>query len=282
MGHINCKSASIIIALTLLLTFVVATPIKAGDPDKTVGGIDVSHYVCVTDDHLVVDLDNDAATESGGTLFYDKDKTVNFEKLRAECEEAEEELDINLTLEPVRQTRIEGYVYEFHLDPSAPGGWRGVPSQSVPVVASGPGFEIFWGSEKDGFFYFDNLGAGPVTFNLRLPPDAHAINPNVTITTDGFADVSSGVYLAFYRGDMSPPDIEAIAAPNGAPLPPANFTFDNPDGGDYSLNDLTGMPSVGGVLPQQPSTYAIALAVIVLIALPVAGVLKLRRTRLEN
>lgn len=274
------KSAGIIVAVALLLATVLATPALAGDPDKTVGGIDVNHYVCAAENHLVVDLDSDAATESDGTLFFDRTKTVNLEELKEECEEAEEALDINLTVEPVRQTRIEGYVYEFHPDPSATGGWRGAPSRDVPVIASGPGFEIFWGSEDDGFFYFDNLGAGPVTLNLRLPPDAHPINPNVTVVTDGFAEITSGVYLGFYRGDMPPPDTAAILAPNGAPLPPANFTFDiTEEGGDVSLTNLTGMPSVGGVLSPRQSLYITALAIVLLIVLPVAGVLKLRRTR---
>lgn len=282
MAQFYHRPIGIMVAVALFLFLVFASLARAGDPDQTVGGIDVNHYVCADDNHLVVDLENDAATFSGDTLFFDRSKTVNLEKLIAECKEAEEELDINLTIEPVRQTRIEGIVYEFHPDPSAPGGWRGVPSRDVPVVASGPGFEIFWGSEKDGFFYFDNLGAGPVTFNLRLPPDAHPINPNITVITDGFADISSGVYLGFYRGDMPPPDITAIVTPLGIPLPPANFTFENEEGGDFSLSDLTGMPSVGGVLPQRPSIYTIALALIIVIILPVAGFLKVRRTRPEN
>jgi hypothetical protein len=279
MTQFRNKSAGIIVALALSLTFVFAPPVIAGDPDKTIGGIDVNHYVCAADDHKVVDLDSDAVSDEGGTLFFDPDKTVDLEKLKGECEEAEEALDINLSVELVRQTRIEGYVYEFHPDPAAPGGWRGVPSSDVLVIASGPGFEIFWASEKDGFFYFDNLGAGPVTFNLRLPPDAHSINPNVTVVTDGFADVTSGVYLAFYRGDMSPPDVSVIVAPNGVPLPPANFTFEAVEGGDHDLSNLTGMPSVGGVLPSRQSIYITALAFVLLIILPAAGVLKLRRTR---
>lgn len=281
MTHLYNRFLGLGVALAFLLTFVMANPAYAGDPDKTVGGIDVNHYVCVTDDHLVVDLDNDAATESNGTLYYDRTKTVNFEKLKEECKEAEEFFDINLSLEPVRQTRIEGYVYEFHPDPSAPGGWRGVASRDVPVVASGPGFEIFWGSEDNGFFYFDYLGAGPITFNLRLPPDAHQINPNVTIITDGFADVTSGIYLGFYRGEMPPPDLTTISAPDGVPLPPANFTFDLTEEEDASLANVTGMPSVGGVLPRETSIFSIALAVILLIALPLAGAVRIRRSRSE-
>jgi hypothetical protein len=151
----------------------------------------------------------------------------------------------------------------------------------VPVVISGPGFEVAKGSDKDGSFYFDNLGAGPVTFNLRLPPDAHPINPNVTVVTNGFFNTTSGIYLAFYRGDVAP-DIETIITPDGVPLPPANFTFEDLEGSNDFLNDLTGMPNVGGVLPRQTSIFSTILAVIVLIALPIAGVLKLRRSRSDN
>jgi hypothetical protein len=280
MRRFYCKSSGIIVAVALFLTTFVATPVLAGDPDKTVGGIDVNHYVCAADNHLVVDVEHDAVTNVGGFLFFDEDKDVDLDKLKSECKDAEEELDENLTVEPVRQTRIEGYVYEFHVDPSATGGWRGVASNSVPVVASGPGFEIFWVSEKNGFFSFQNLGAGPVTFNLRLPPDAHPINPNVTVVTDGFASITSGVYLAFYRGDMPPPDVAGILAPDGAPLPPANFIFDTTEeGGNTSLANLTGMPNVGGVLPPQQSIYTIGLAVVLLVILPLAGLIKLRRIR---
>lgn len=284
MAHFYHKPFDIIVAGALFLTLVFTPPTQAGDPDKTVGGVDPNHYVCVDDNHLVVDLESDAATESGGTLFFDLTKTVNLEELKEECEEAEDDFNENLSIELVQQSRVEGYVIEFHPDPSAPGGWRGVFSRDVPVVLSGPGFEVFKGSEKDGFFYFDRLGAGPVTFNLRLPPDAHPINPNITVVTNGFALVTTRIYLGFYRGDMPAPDPEAIAAPDGIQLPPGNYTFedcefsaDNPD-----ECTSTGMPSVGGVLPQQPSIYTIALAVVILVMLPVAGVLKIRRARSEN
>ena len=283
MAHFYGKPFGIIVAGALLLAFVFTSPTQAGEPDKTVGGINPNHYVCVDSENKVVDLDNDAVTvNSDGTATFDEDKTVDLNKLKGECKDKEDELNENLSIELVRQSRVEGYVVEFHSDPSAPGGWRGVFSRDVPVVLSGPGFEVFKGSDKDGSFYFDNLGAGPITFNLRLPPDAHSINPNVTVVTNGFFNTTSGIYLGFYRGDMLPPDITTIVTPDGVPLPAANFTFEDLEGSNDSLSDLTGMPSVGGVLPRQLSIYTVALAVIILVVLPVAGVLKIRRTRSEN
>lgn len=280
MRYLTNKLVGMVMALALMGLMV--TPVWAGEPDKTVGGINPNHYVCVDEDNLVVDLENDAVTDNGnGTVTFDPDVTVNLDKLKGECKEKEDELNENLTVKLGSQSRLEGIVFEFHKDPAAPTGWVGVRSRDVPVVITGPGFEAFKGSDKDGAFYFDNLGAGPVTFNLRLPPDAHALNPNITVFTDGFNTVTSGIYLAFYRGDKNfPPDVNVIQAPDGVPLPPANFTFEDQAGSGFvSLNDLTGMPSVGGVLGPKQSVYVIGLALVVLVALPIAGFITLRRTR---
>lgn len=282
MIHVYRQSMGKIVAVALLLTLVFTTPTSAGEPDKTVGGINPNHYVCVDSENRIVDLENDAFTGDGDTATFDKEKTVDLNKLKGECEEEEDELNEDLTVTVIRQSRIEGIVFEFHPDPSAPGGWRGVASRDVPVVIFGPGFEVFKGSDKDGTFFFDNLGAGPITLNLRLPPDAHPINPNVTVVTNGFLNTLSGIYLGFYRGDGAAPDIGAIIAPDGVPLPPANFTFEDVEGSNDFLNELTGLPSVGGVLPRETSIFTIALAVVVLIVLPIAGVLRLRRPRAEN
>lgn len=285
MAHINRKSAGIIIALTLWLTFVVAPPIKAGDPDKTIGGINPNHYVCVDNEGDIIDLENDAITGDGESATFDEDaEPIDLDELEEECDDADRDFEGDFKVELIRRSRLEGYVVEFHADPGAPGGWRGVFSRDVPVFITGPGFEVFKGSDKDGSFYFDNLGAGPITFNLRLPGDAHQINPNITIVANGLPITTRGIYLGFYRGEVAPPDLESLSAPDGAPLPLANYTFDEyiASDSDPFSGEVTGMPSVGGVLRQQPSAYAVALAVIVLIALPVAGVLKVRRTRPEN
>jgi hypothetical protein len=280
--NLSLLTRGALIALGFMLA--LAVPAKAGEPDKTIGGIDENRYVCADAQHRVVDLDSDAFNSSDGdVLSFDETKTVDLNQLDEDCKDAEDEDDENYTIELVQQARLEGYVVEYHPDPGAPGGWRGVYSRDVPVVMFGPGFEVFKASDKDGSFYFDNLGAGPVTFNLRLPPDAHALNPNVTIVTDGFATVTSGIYLAFYRGDMPPPTLETLQAPDGGPLPPANFIFEDVEGsGTFALYELTGMPNVGGVPEKQPSLYTIGLALALLILLPVAGLLKLRRSRFDN
>jgi hypothetical protein len=269
-------------ALLCWLGLVNITPAQAGDPDKTVGPGDPTHLVCVEkNSHLFVDLDSDAFSYSG---VYNPDIKVDPERVKSDCKEAEKLLksnghQIELVVEYGRQSRIEGFVFEFHPDPAAPGGWLAVPSQSVPVVASGPGFEVFWGSEKDGSFYFNNLGEGPVTLNLRLPPDAHSINPNITIMSDGFVQTWK-VQLAFYRGDVPPDDFEALRLPLGYAynaLIPGDTIIDIDKYGGYSY-----MPSVGGILPPNRPISILVLAGMVLITLPTVGFIALRRKRAED
>lgn len=273
------------IAIVALFLLIFATPTLAGEPDKTVGGINPNLYVCLTEDNKVVDVENDAVTDNGdGTVSYDPDITVDLNKLKRDCKKEEDKRNENLTVALAHQSRVEGLVVEFHLDPSAVGGWRGVFSRDVPVVVSGPGFEVIRGSDKDGSFFLDNLGAGPVTFNLRLPEGAYPLNPNITVVTNSFNSVTSGIYLGFYRGEKDlPPDVSTVQTPDGLLLPPANFTYDDLPGSGYaSLSELTGMPSVGGILPPQQSAFVLALAAVILVVLPVAGFITLRRNRLEN
>lgn len=283
MAHLYGKWLGLVVALALLLPFVVTTPAYAGDPDKTVGGINPNHYVCVDNEGNIVDLDNDAIDGEGEFAEFDLEKTIDLDELEEECDDFDKDFDGEFKVELIRRSRLEGYVIEFHVDPGAPGGWRGVFSSDVPVFITGPGFEVFKGSDKDGSYYFDNLGAGPVTFNLRLPGDAHAINPNVTVVTDGLPNTTSGIYLGFYRGEVAPQDIENLTGPDGVPLPPANFIFNefiSSDEDPFS-GEVSGMPSVGGVLPKQTSIFSIALAVILLVALPLAGAVRIRRSRSE-
>lgn len=277
MVHFKRKSIGIIVALALLLTFTITSPGQAGDPDKTVGGINPNHYVCVNSKGEIVDLDNDAINGEGESATFDEEKeTIDLDELEEECDDQGDDFSVEL----IRRSRLEGYVVEFHPDPGVPGGWRGVFSRDVPVFITGPGFEVFKGSDKDGSFYFDNLGAGPVTFNLRLPADAHQINPNVTVVTDGLPNTTSGIYLGFYRGEVPPLNMETLTGPDGVPLPPANFTFNEFIASDTDpfSGEVSGMPSVGGVLPRQTSLFSIALAVILVITLPAAGILALRPT----
>ncbi len=209
---------------------------------------------------------------------------------------------------PIAETRIEGHVYEFH-----PGGrdgeWFGVPSRDVPVVAEGITFKIEWGTDSEGYYYFHNLGAGPIVLNLRLPPEAHPINPNVIIFSTGLESgycnysATTGecggvaypwvkspwtVLFGFYRGDVAPPDVAALRVPGGNPLPFSSL----PDlqtlnqcgyrGTPTGLNlppeilDMSlGIPSVGGVLSPDNSREIMVIAVGMLMGLLLAGLLRL-------
>ncbi len=264
------------IGLLCWLGLVNIAPAQAGDPDKTVGPADPNLLVCVYPDHLIFPLDSDAIESSGR---FNPEIKVNVDQLKEDCKKAKETFDLDLKVEYAQQTRIEGFVFEFHPDPAAPGGWLAVPSRSVPVVASGPGFEVFWGSEKDGSFYFNNLGSGPVTLNLRLPPDAHPINPNITLMSDSSLRTWK-IQLAFYRGDVPPEDVEALRLPLGYAsnaLIPSDTIIDIDKYGGYSY-----MPRVGGILPLNRPISILILAGMILITLPTVGFIAMRRKRAED
>ncbi len=214
------------------------------------------------------------------------------EELEEECEEKDEFGKIV----PIRDTRVEGYVYEFHpRDPENPetSEWFGVRSQKVPVIAKGITFEIFWNTDDNGSYYFPNLGAGPILLNLKLPPDAHVINPNVLIESTGLEETQR-VDLGFYRGDVPPPEPELLVTPDGGVLPfltlgdveilstcgyadlpsLASSIIDPPE---TDSTDEPGMPNVGGVLTSTEPPVIIALAAALLVLLPVVGLLTARK-----
>lgn len=175
---------------------------------------------------------------------------------------------------PITDTKIEGRVFEFHPDVNNPGEWFGVPSKSVPVVAKGITFEIVWGSGEEGGFVFDNLGAGPIVLNLRLPPDAHALNPDIVIESTGLEEVWT-VFLGFYRGDTPPDDIPFLRTPDGQFLPFGNMSTQE----ILRRCGFTDMPNVGGVLSKKQPASVTILAIIVLTLLPATGIFKLLRKR---
>jgi hypothetical protein len=256
--------------LALLLGQMNILLVRAGDPDDVIGGANPNHLVCIVDGE-VIDLESDAFEEfDEDELEFDPDIEVDLKELEDECEEE------GGRLEYVSQTEIEGYVYEFVRNPENPDQWMAIPAAGIPVIAEGVTFEIFWVSESNGFFYFykTRFGAGPIVLNLRLPPDAHAINPNILIESTGFNDTWT-VYLGFYRGDVGPEDIASLRTPEGASLPL----------GDSSFNDIVGLdgrsalPGVGGVTPEEESKPVMALAALMVILLPVAGVWTLRKNR---
>jgi hypothetical protein len=271
------------LALLLLPGLLLFTPVQAGDPDWTIQPGDKNFLVCATEAHEVFPIDNDAFNSGGEvTEFdFDPDKDVDVKQLEKECNDSNEGYDeAELRTEFLQQTRIEGYVFEFHPNPAAPGGWMASPSRDVPVVASGPGFEVVWGSEKDGQYFFNNFGAGPITLDLRLPPDAHPINPNITIMSRSFSEIWT-VDLAFYRGNYPPPNVEEISLPPEYPrgkLVPADTIIEV----DEETGQIVIMPNVGGVLPLDQSAATITLATLILIVLPTAGIITLRRKRIDS
>jgi hypothetical protein len=220
----------------------------------------------------------------------------HLDELERYCRDQEGEGE-EYKLVPIEDTRIEGYVYEFHPDINNPGHWFPVPSRDVHVTAKGITFDIFWGTDEDGYYYFPNgFGAGPIIVSMKLPYDAHPINPHVVINSTGLEETWT-VFLGFYRGDEAPPDVTQLRTPNGNFLPFTTLEdlktlsrcgyMDLPDVAKEVLPDVPPpetagtdtiqIPDVGGTLPQDRPVTIMILAVILAIALPIAGILKLRR-----
>ncbi len=299
-----------IFTFALLLMMANTNPVQAGEPTGEIGPMNPTMFKCVTKGGSeeetsetgeiisskpvasgeVIELDaineiinNDPTTENSNcTSNFDiiSDfgfNTTDAEEFKAFLKKAERECNKKGgRLVTVADTRIDGIVYEFHpTNPADPEGaeWRGVRSRDVPVVARGITFVIEWGSEKDGTFLFQNLGAGPIVLNLRLPPDAHPINPNLIVKSTGLAETRT-VILAFYRGDYPPPKFSQMRTEEGNPLP---FVSDE----DIVLANNCGlaMPNVGGILPQDKPISILILAAMILVTLPTVGLLKLRQNR---
>ena len=167
---------------------------------------------------------------------------------------------------PVANTSsIVGYVYDYSTGPP-------VPVKDLGVTLTGCSWDAVWGTDDNGYFYFNNLGAGSAYVNVQLPPNGHAINPNVLVETSGMTQTYT-VYLGFYVGNRPPlgelktPDGKALTGINEqtVTLPPTT----TPDG--------TIMPDVGGTLPD--SYLIIGLSVVLLLCLPVAGLAELSGQR---
>ena len=164
---------------------------------------------------------------------------------------------------PVANTSsIVGYVYDYSTGPP-------VPVKDMGVTLTGCSWDAVWGTDDNGHFYFNNLGQGSALVNLQLPPNGHAINPNVLVSTSGMTDTYT-VYLGFYLGDQPPlgelktPDGKSLTGINEqtVTLPPTT----SPDG--------TIIPDVGGTFPD--SYLFIGLTAILLLFLPLAGLAELK------
>ena len=169
---------------------------------------------------------------------------------------------------PVPNTSsIVGYVYDYSTGPP-------VAVKDMGVTLTGCSWEAVWGTDDNGYFYFNNLGEGSAYVNLQLPPNGHAINPNVLVYTSGMTETYT-VYLGFYVGDQPP--LGELKTPDGRSLTGINeqMVTDVP-----ASTDGATMPDVGGVFPD--SYLIIGLSAVLLLSLPLAGLTALARRRAHN
>ncbi len=299
---------------TFIGLFIVSAGIAwAGEPINEIGPMEPTMFRCIDDegDTLFEEwFDPHSATEKNtcvddgnninyfvdGRLF-DATDSGQFNALLADYDRECDSIGGNLI--PIRDTRVEGVVYEFrptNPDNLAVTEWFGIPVKDVIVEAQGISFEIIWGTDDNGTYYFDGLGAGPVLLNLRLPPDAHMLNPNAYVASSGI-DETLKVNLGYYRGDFRP-QITQLVTPDGVPLSYLEL-FDIEELSQCGYDDLPAViesyeppsplidketalqtiPNVGGVLPIKTSASTIGVALFFLIVLPTAGILKIRRSR---
>jgi hypothetical protein len=189
---------------------------------------------------------------------------------------------------PILDTRIEGHVYEFHK--GGDGEWFAVPSRDVPVALNGITFNLEGASNEEGYYYFQGLGAGPIVLNLRLPPDAHPVNPNVVLFSSGLESGKENapspftVFLGFYRGDERPEDVSLLKTTGGNFLPFSNPSdvavlqrcgyLGMPTAADIPTEILEmsfGMPHVGGILPSGSTIGIVGMSLGLVAVLFTAG-----------
>jgi hypothetical protein len=166
---------------------------------------------------------------------------------------------------PVANTSsIVGYVYDYSTG-------EPVGIKDLGVELTGCSWSAVWGTDDNGYFFFNNLGEGPAYVNLQLPPNGHAINPNVLVNTSGMTDTYT-VYLGFYVGDQPP--LGELTTPDGRSLTGINeiTVTELPDSTSGTV-----MPDVGGVFPD--SYLIIGLSALFLVSLPMAGMSRLVRRR---
>jgi hypothetical protein len=167
-------------------------------------------------------------------------------------------------LEDVTNTSsIVGFVYDYTTGPP-------VPTEGMGVTIKGCSWEAVWGTDENGYFYFNNLGQGVAYVNLQLPANGHAVNPNVMVQTSGLTQTYT-VYLGFYLGDQPP--LGQLTTPDGKALTGINeVTVTEPP---ETTPDGTIIPDVGGTFPD--SYLVIGLSALMLLSLPVAGLSELAR-----
>lgn len=274
-------------SMMLLLGVMLARPAHAGDPDKVIGPMDIDLFECLEregDDGEKKDPPQPISIDTEREEIKKK-STGNVQDDINALADACQRKGNDSFLNPIAKTQIEGYVYEFHpKDPEHPATseWFAVPSRDVPVIAEGVSFEIFWGSEPNGYFYFykTRFGKGPIILNLRLPEDAHPINPNIVIESTGLEETWT-VFLGFYRGDVPPPNFSQLRTPDGNFLPFSDSRFSSYES-IVGLDGKSSLPGVGGELKQDPPVSAGVMAVTVLSILGTVGVITVRQRRRDN
>lgn len=313
------KRLSLILISALFLIGFSLIPAQAGEPTGEIGPIEPTMFRCVDDEgnfigqfgvfeDIFIEEDFISFVQLTNTCF-DDDIEITYDIDTTKVDEFQDYLDDyedicrseDGKLVPVRDTRIEGFVYEFNpVDPENPETtpWIGRPIKDVKVTATGITFDIFWGTDDNGYYYFDNLGAGPILIDLELPPNGNVINPNVLVKSTGTLEIFKDVNIGFYWGDYGDfePQESQLVTPDGLPIPfltledveelSACGYDDLPtvvDSLEPPLVELLesdpGMPDVGGVLDQNQPLSITLLAIALFILLPLGGFLALRRHR---
>jgi len=160
---------------------------------------------------------------------------------------------------------IDGFVYDFTT--GIPKGIKG-----IGVTLTGCSWTAQWSTDDNGHFFFNNLGQGTAHVKMQLPPDGHAINPDVVVETSGEDDTYT-VFLGFYRGNIVPaasfrtPDDQMLTGVVATPEPGA------------TPSDGAEIPGVGGDFPDPYHESWLSAALLLL--LPAAGLMAVARRRAQ-
>jgi hypothetical protein len=160
---------------------------------------------------------------------------------------------------------IDGFVYDFST--GIPKGVKG-----IGVTLTGCSWSAQWSTDDNGHFFFNNLGQGTAHVKMQLPPDGHAVNPDVVVETSGEDDTTT-VFLGFYRGNTVP--VATFRTPEDQML---TGVVETPEPG-ATPSDGVAIPSVGGDFPDPYHESWLSAAL--LLVLPAAGLMAVARRRAE-
>jgi hypothetical protein len=163
------------------------------------------------------------------------------------------------------ESTVEGYVYDFTT--GIPKGVKG-----IGITLKGCSWSAQWSTDDNGHFFFNNLGQGAAHVTMQLPPDGHAVNPDVIVETSGEDDTYT-VFLGFYRGNIVP--AASFRTPEDQML---TGVVETPEPG-ATPSDGASIPGVGGDFPD---TYHESwLSAVLLLLLPAAGLMAIARRRAQ-